>query len=146
MTIEHTLISFFGSTTYVAKNIAAKVINRVHLGIIPKNQANKFPRIFLERSGKDKIANLDGTGKQDYVEDIFALEIISNHSSDVSTITGLLWSDVDLHYGFISATKTVKGLFVTNQDDDYIPKGIGSDIGIDISAFQLRIVHDNTTT
>jgi len=145
MTISQDLVTFFISTSYAAKDIASRVSNRIHFGIVPKNQANNFPRMFLSRSSKDTKPNMDGTGKTDYCDEGFDLEVISNASSDILVITDLLWENVNCHFGFITSTKLVKGMFLSNQDDEYIVKGIGNDIGLDIAAFNLRVVHSTTT-
>ena len=146
--IENSIISFLTntSTNYAANAIAALVGNRAHYTKIPKNQKNLFTRLFLRRSNRNTLGNIDGSGKEDYCEDDFDLEVISNNPSEVAIISDKLWSDVNLHYGSITSTKTVKGMFLENQDDDYEPKGTGGDLGLDVSSFSLRVIHDNTTT
>lgn len=141
--MDEKLIAFFISTTYAAKNIAAKIGQRAHSGKIPKNQANRFPRLFIERVGKNQQADLDGT-KGSYVEDLFDLEIISNTSSDILVLTDCLWDDIDCYFGLISTSYRVKGMFLEDQDDDYIPKGIGGDFGLDVAAFSLKVVYGST--
>jgi len=141
--IEESLVTFFKSTTYVAKDIAALINGRVHVGKVPKNQANKFPRIFLQRTGKEYDCDMDGT-KGNYIEDTFALEVISNASSDCLKLSDELWKDVHCHYGNIASTQTVKGILLESQDDDYEPKGTGGDLGLDIAAFSMRVIYAST--
>jgi hypothetical protein len=84
--IDETLVAFFTSTSYAAKNIAARIGKRAHKGMIPRNQANLFPRIFFERTNREFDIGLDGLDKGSLVEDTYDLEVISNKSSDLLVI------------------------------------------------------------
>lgn len=142
--IDETLIAFFTSTVYAAKNVAARIGKRAHKGMVPRNQANAFPRLFLERSSKEFDIDLDGGGRGTLITDTFDLEVISNKSSDILVLSNDLWSYVHCHYGSIASTQTVKGMFLENQDDDYEPRGIGNDFGLDTAAFSLRVLYAST--
>jgi len=142
--IEESLVSFFTSTTYVAKDIADKIGKRCHVGMVPKNQSNLFPRLFLGRAEKIMDLDLDGGGKGSLIEDTFDLEVISNKSSDILAITRELWYDVHGHFGSITGTVSVKGILLENQDDDYEPKGVGDDSGLDIAALSMRVMYAST--
>ena len=141
--IEESLVTFFGSTAYAAKNIAALISKRVHVGKVPKNQANRYPRLFLQRTGKEFECDIDGT-KGNYIEDTFSLEVISDKSSDLIQLTDKLWRDIHCHYGSIASTQTVKGILLESQDDDYEPKGTGGDLGLDIAAFSMKVIYAST--
>jgi hypothetical protein len=141
--IEESLVSFFGSTSYAAKDIAALLNKRVHVGKVPKNQSNKFPRMFLQRIGKELECDIDGT-KNNYIEDIFDLELISNASSDILRLSDELWKDIHLYFGSIASTQTVKGIFLDSQADDYEPKGTGGDLGLDVAAFSMKVIYSST--
>lgn len=141
--IEETLVSFFGSTVYAAKNIAALITKRVHVGKVPKNQANKFPRIYLQRTNKEYDVDIDGA-KGNLIEDTFDLELISNNSSDLLTLNNHLWNDINCLWGSIASSQSVKGIFIENQSDDYEPKGTGGDLGLDVSSFQMRVLYAST--
>lgn len=140
---EH-LISFFTSTSYAAKNIAAIIGKRCHQGKVPKNQANIFPRFFFSRSSVERDSNLDGSNKGAYIAESFDLEVISNQTSDIRTLTYYLWQEVDGIWGSISDTKVVKGIVLDTQDDAYTPKGVGDDSGLDIASFVLKVIHAST--
>jgi len=133
------LIKFLSSTSYAAKDIAARVGNRIHYTYVPSVQSNTFPRIYIDRISREDNANLDGT-KGDLIEESFAVEVISNKSSDVTTIVDEFWQDVHAYYGAMSTALTAKGIFIENQSDDYEPKGIGNDIGLDVATLSLRLV------
>ena len=139
--IDQSLVEFFTSTSYAAKSVAAVVGKRVHVGKVPKNQANLFPRLFLRRSSRESNRDIDGGGSTTYIEDNFDLEVISNASTDILKITNNLWNDVDCCWGSISTNRTVKGIFLENQDDSYEPKGTGGDLGLDIASFNMRVVY-----
>jgi hypothetical protein len=141
--IEESLVTFFKSTVYAAKDIAPLIAGRVHVGKVPKNQSNKFPRIFLKRSNKESECDIDGT-KNNFITDTFDLEIISNSSSDIMKLTDELWKDVHCHFGSISSSQTVKGILLESQDDNYEPKGTGGDIGLDIASFSMRVFYSST--
>lgn len=134
------LCTFFSSTTYAAKNIAVLVTNRVHYTVVPQRQANRFPRIYLERQGKNSLVDLDGS-KGKLITDQYALEVISDKLSDVITISDLLWSDVHGHYGLINSSDNAKGILIDNQSDDYEPKGVGGDLGLDVASFVFQIMY-----
>lgn len=141
--IEESLVSFFGSTSYAAKDIAALINKRVHVGKVPKNQSNKFPRLFLKRSGKEYECDLDGT-KGNYIEDTFDLEVISNASSDCLRLSDELWKDIHCYFGSITSTQVVKGILLDSQTDDYEPRGTGGDIGLDVAAFNMKVIYSST--
>jgi len=139
--IHKDLITFFTTTTYVA-SVQPLIANRMHYGRVPEKQANVFPRLFFERSNHEDFADIDGT-KGNYIEDTFNLEVISNQSSDLDIVSDKIWEDVNLYYGAVSSDVTVKGIFIEDQRDDYEPKGIGGDLGLDVASFQMRVVYSN---
>lgn len=142
--IQKDLITMFISTLYVGKNIAQQIGNRCHYSSVPKSQANMFPRIFLQRTSINNDGDLDGS-KGDFVEEYFDLEVISNSLADVETVTDYLWSDIHLYFGLIGATKTVKGMFLESQSDDYEYKGLSADLGEEVAAFSLKVIHSFST-
>lgn len=142
--IDETLVAFFGSTLYAAKSIAAKVGKRVHSGKVPRNQANRYPRLFLQRTAKDSLCDLDGGGRGTLITDTFDFEIISNASSDVLAISDLMWRDIHCAFGSIASTQTVKGIMIDSQDDDYEPKGVGADYGLDVASFSMQVMYAST--
>lgn len=142
--IDETLVAFFGSTVYAAKNIAAKVGKRVHSGKVPRNQKNNFPRLYLQRTAKESLVDLDGNGRGELLTDTFDLEVISNASSDVVIISDLMWRDIHCLFGSIATTQTVKGILLESQDDDYEPKGVGGDFGLDVSSFSMQVMYAST--
>lgn len=144
MSIRHELIKFFTSTLYQAKDVAALIGQRCHYAMVPKNQENSYPRIYLELTDREWEGYIDGTAP-DYKEDHFALEVISNSSTEVSDVVDELWEDVHLHYGQLTSDMSIKGMFLERQSDDYEYKGIGDDIGADVAAFDLRIVYGGST-
>ena len=141
--IESELITFLTSTGYAAKDVAALINNRAHYTKVPQKQFNVFPRIFLQRTGINNDADLDGT-KNNYIEDTFDLEVISDDITEVISVSDALWRNVHAHFGAISATKNVKGILLTNQSDDYEPKGIGGDIGLELAAFSITVIYAST--
>jgi hypothetical protein len=142
--IDETLIAFFTSTSYAAKNIAAKIGPRAHKGMIPRKQANQYPRLFLERSNKEYDIDIDGGNRGALVTDTFDVELISNKSSDLLVLSDEMWKSVHGYFGSIASTQTVKGIMLENQDDEYEPRGIGNDLGLDVSAFSMRVMYAST--
>lgn len=138
-----TLCTFLTSTSYAASNIAAKIGNRAHYTKVPERQANRFPRLWLGRTNKESQVDLDGS-KGALITDSYDLEVISDDLDEVIEISDLLWSDIHGHYGQVNSTDTVKGILLDNQSDDYEPKGIGGDLGLDVSSFILRILYAST--
>lgn len=133
------LVSFLTSTDYAAINIAALISNRAHYTKIPQRQANRFPRIYFERSDKNSHCDIDGS-VGGYVQDEYSLEIISNNPDEVIQIADYFWSDIHGHFGAINSSDNVKGILLQVQSDDYEPKGTGGDLGLDYATLVMRVI------
>ena len=85
-------------------------------------------------SGEDALDDDSGTKP---FRQIFDLEVISKDIADTNTVADLITAK-RLHRGTFGVGK-VQGVFIDDHSDDYIPRGVNSDDGWHIAAFQLDI-------
>ena len=120
--------------------VSALVDERVSQGAVNENEA--LPRIWIGRSSRDNDIDLAGS---EFVIDTFDLEIVADHTegndgvSQALEIADAVRTLLHGHYGDF-ADITVKGVFVDDQTDDYLPKSLDSPDGIYLSALSIRIL------
>ncbi len=147
-TIGTKLRSFVLDSTSVSGLIAT----RMHQNTIPEESA--YPHALYTRSGAVSDVDLDGTA-DGFMEETFDLEIYEQDSTRVMdglssalAIADALRSRLQDHSAARSSTafgaKRVRGIFVDDHDDSFIPKGISDDMGVHLASFQITIFHDCT--
>jgi hypothetical protein len=115
--------------------IAQAFGTNVHVNSVPEEITP--PYIWLRRSGANHERTLgQGKGEQAF-EERWDLEVISDDPSEIEGLAKLI-RDLDSDKGTFG-TGTIQGLFVEDYSDEYIPKGVFSDEGLDVCAFQIVI-------
>lgn len=107
---------------------------RVHANHVPEKSS--YPHIWLARSGKEKDRDLDGQGG--ITRHLFDLECISPDLGDAQDVADAVDDRLAGHRGTFG-TRRVQGVFLDDQDDDYIPRGTGGDDGLMVVAQQVTI-------
>lgn len=116
----------------------ALVGSRVVQNVVPQDLGSLFPRIWYMRTDRQEEIDLAGTRglfmTSNYDVEVSDLDIDSSIS-----IADTIRTTLNGKYGTFGAG-SVKGVFVDDHDDQYIPRSVGDDEGIHVSALRVRIV------
>lgn len=110
---------------------------RVHQNFVSQQQAKTLPRCWFGRSSTDDVLDLDGT-RGALIETQFDVEVIDDDADGAITAANAIRTTLNGKYGNFGAS-TIKGCFVEDQDDQYVPRGTGEDAGLHVTALRLRI-------
>lgn len=116
-------------------NIAAKVGRHVYHRHVPQPAPAQF--IYLKRTSFRHERCLGDTGDPAFSH-TFAVEVIAENEEEADELADLI-RGLDGASGTFGG-RTIQGMFVEDQDDDYEPKAIGSDLGWHIPAFSVEVV------
>jgi hypothetical protein len=114
--------------------LATAVSNHVHVSIVPQETA--VPYIWIGRSSTSHERILNQPQGEQPFEERWDLEVWGT-IGDVQDIAELV-RDLDCAKGTFG-DGTVQLVQVETHSDDYVPKGVYSDEGFDVAAFQLII-------
>ena len=118
--------------------VNAIVNGRVHQNLVPETLVT--PRIWYTRAGS--LEEVDCAGIGGLIDSSWDMEC---HAEDLDVAQNTAQAIKDLLNGTFGTfgTDTVAGIFVTDHDDDYLPKGIGEDddAHIHIAAISVQIMH-----
>lgn len=117
--------------------VTGVVGQRVHQAKVPEGQDAPF--IWFGRSGTTEIDILDQQPGAEPFSTTFDLEVISDDLSEAQDLAIYVKSTLN-NYSGAFADSTVKGIFATDHNDQYIPRGIGSDDGRFVPAIQVEII------
>ena len=115
---------------------------RVHQNIVPEHQGNTFPRCWFQRISQEDLLAVDGS-RIDLKRTEYTVEFISEDIDEAIAAANAVAEHTD--QGGLLAKRgtfgagTVQGVFITDQDDDYQPRGIGADEGAHVSALAITI-------
>ena len=110
---------------------------RVHQNTIPQLQAKNYPRCWFQRSATDDHLNLDGS-RGGLVVYQYDAECISDTLASAITAADAIRTTLNGKRGTFGAG-SVKGVFVEDQSDEYVPRGTGEDAGLHVCALRVRI-------
>ena len=116
-------------------DVAAIVATRVHQSSVPESV--DAPYIWFTRDRSDGPRCLDN-GVARTTEQQFSVECIAESLSTSQALADAVSDALDGYRGTFGDS-TVKGVFVDDQTDDYIPRGVSSDDGAFVAALQVRI-------
>lgn len=101
-------------------------------------QDKDTPYIFLQQSGAtDDVALGDSAGVP--TRPRYAVEIWASNPADAIEVKNLVQARLNKHRGTFGDT-TVKGIFASDVDDEYIPNGNGEDAGLHGAALFAEVV------
>lgn len=114
--------------------VRALVDQRIHQSKMPEQSA--YPAVWFMRAGRD--AELTHDGDAGLTAHEFALECLSTQLAEAEDLAEAVW---DYLHGYRGAmgTRTVQGIFCSNQDDDYLPRGAAGDETVYTSALALLV-------
>lgn len=124
--------------TYVvaSTSINGVIAGRMHVNAVP--ETSEMPRIWLGRTAEVVPRDLSGGGG--ITNTRFDLECFALTPDACIDLADMVRARLDGFFGAMS-TSQVKGCFVEDKSDDYIPKGVGSDEGVHLSALGLNLWH-----
>lgn len=120
---------------------ASTSINDVISGRMHQNkidQSSTQDRIWYMRTNEDEALTLDGTGGLKNTD--FDVECISDDAGTAITLAEKVKERTHGYNGTVG-NQSAQGIFVTDKDDDYIPRTNESDDGNHVAALTVSIWH-----
>lgn len=109
---------------------------RIHQNMAPEQYAGRY--LWFGRAGtQPEDAHDDAVGERPFRE-LFDLEAISEDLDEAEALADLLRGK-DKYRGALGSG-TVQALRITDQDDDYLPRGDDSDEGRHVAALELQVI------
>jgi len=106
-------------------------------GVVPEQIVT--PYIWFSRGSTEDLDTLDASpGEQPFMT-AFNVEAISDDLDEAQDIAAALKARLNKYRGAF-ADSTVKGIFVTDHNDDYYPRGLGADEGRHVAALRVEII------
>jgi hypothetical protein len=108
---------------------------RIHVGAVPEEI--EPPYLWLQRAGVSHERVIDQRQGEEPFEQRWDLECVVADPADLEPLANAVQRLDCLRGKFGDAT--IQGLFVEDQQDDYVPKGVYSDEGLDVAAFAVTV-------
>ena len=120
-------------------NITSRVATRVHQAMMP--EPSRFPAIWFAISGKDRgfSRTHDGGTTDTLARYTFDVEYLST-GLDRAQDLGDAADDLLDGYRGTFGNRSVQAVFISDQDDEYVPRGTGGDFGIHVVAQRITII------
>lgn len=116
--------------------IGQKVGDRIHFDQVPEDKIRPYIWARLNRTGN--FETLDSSAGEVPGEYQFDLECVSPVKSEARTIAEAVRAKCHCHRGAFADT-TVRGMFTTDQDEEYVPLGIGESQGLYVGALGVQV-------
>ena len=123
-----------GSTAVLAEFPGAAAPYAVLQNVEPENPP--LPRIFYSRSSGEQDLFLDGDAG--LTNETWDIEIISDSVDEAQDIAAAVKTLLHGKRGTFG-TQTVQGVFITDHNDDYVPKSPAADEGYCVAALSATI-------
>lgn len=114
--------------------ISAVIGERMHQGHVPQSSDEAY--VWYGRANTDSVRTLDGVSGP--LSHTFDVEAISLDVDQVQSLAALIRSRLDNYRGAFDDS-TVKGIFVEDHNDDYVPHGIMDDRGWHVSSLSVQV-------
>jgi|GEM_PF-6897991 len=110
-------------------------------GVVEQNTIREDapePRIWFQRDNESEDTDLSGGGG--LIESRWNIEVHSNLDDERFDIADAIKRRMNGYYGVFGSTdRTVQGVFIEDHDDDYFPRGVGSEDGLYVAAMSATI-------
>jgi hypothetical protein len=115
---------------------------RLHVNHVPQPQRNIFPYGWLQMADSDDFPCLDDAqGETSPGNYFFDMEFYAENDSDALACATLAKAKLNNFRGSMgSGARTAQAIFAKNQSNEYIPRGLGSDIGEHWVALAVRVI------
>lgn len=125
---------------WLVSRLSSVVAERVHLGTVP--ETSDPPYVWYARASTTREGTLDETPGTQPFTTTFDVEVYGYDPAVVGTAADLLQAS-NAYRGVFGTGHTAQGVFVDNQNDDYVPRGVMEDQGLH-SAFFSLVIHGFT--
>jgi hypothetical protein len=132
MSIEEDLRTYLLAAT----TIQTVVGDRIHHNHVP--ESSDLPYVWYRRSSEINEVDMDGPGGLFNTE--FDIECYAADDAEAQELGDSVRARLNGVRGTVGAS-TVQGIFVTDKDDDYIPRGDASDDGLNQVALTANVWH-----
>ena len=108
-------------------------------GVVEQNKIRQeapSPRIWYQRDTEEEQVDLTGAGG--LVESTWDIEVHSTDDDARFDIADALKARMNGYFGTFGSRK-VQGVFIKDHEDDYIPRGVGSEEGFYVAALSATI-------
>jgi hypothetical protein len=123
-------------TFMLSDSIKAVVGARVSYNKVPQDK--DAPYIFFQQQGaEDDVALDDSAGTP--TRPRYAIELWDHTPAGAIALKNLVQARLNKHRGAFGDT-TVKGIFASDADDEYVPNGAGDDDGLHGTALFAEVV------
>lgn len=124
--------------TYItaSTSISNVIGTRCHYNQVPQSSA--YPHVWIQRQSIDEELDMSGTGG--LANTTFILECSSTGLSEAYSLADKVRARLHGVSGTIGNT-TARGVFVADQDEDYIPRNNDADEGIHVAALSVTVWH-----
>lgn len=119
-----------------AASIAAVVGSHVHQSRVPESSAP--PYIWYQRASTETIGTLDGGINNEWAA-YYDVECVTDDLDGAQSLASLVKSRLHNHRGTFG-DGTVKGVFVEDHSDDYIPRSVADDSVAHVAAIRVQII------
>jgi hypothetical protein len=122
------------------ENIARLVGGRVHEDHVPQRLGAKdYPFIWYRKRQAQGAETLDSSPGEDAKFHYFDVEVVAKGIHLAKQLETLVRARCSCYRGTYGDS-TVQGIFVEDQDSDYIPRSAGSDEGLYVPALDVRVI------
>jgi len=123
-----------GSTAILAEYSTIAKPHACEQNAYPENPPD--PRIWFRRAREETLKHMDTTSGP--TESEWDVEVIGTDDDTVLDLAEVVRTTLDGYRGAFGS-RTVQGVFVSDHDDEYIPRGVADEEGFTVAALRLRI-------
>ena len=134
MTIAEDLREVLSADGDISALVGAGVSARIHFNVVP--QKSDSPTIWFSRGGHEQPLTLDGVGG--VKQERFDLECASTDPEQAIDLADKVTTLLHGKRGSFN-NSTAQGVFVEDQDGNYLPKSNAADEGIHVEALNVMI-------
>jgi len=117
--------------------VSAAIGSNMHQANVPEGQSAPF--VWYARQTTNEVDVLNAQTGEEPFSTVFDLEVIGDDLDAAQTLALYIKRKLNNYRGTY-ADSTVKGIFATDHNDEYIPRGIGSDDGRHVAAIQVEVI------
>lgn len=117
--------------------ISTAIGTRMSQGMVP--ETIEVPYVWFGRQTTTDLDEVNPAVGLAPFSTTFDLEVISDDLDEAQTIADAFKSRLNNYRGAF-ADSTVKGIFASDHNDQYIPRSVGSDDGRHIAAIQVEVI------
>jgi hypothetical protein len=140
--VSQNLRLFLQSDTTIAKKVGL----RIHQNHVPMVKINGVPTIdmrgeylwFGRDSAESERALDDAVGEAPF-RYFYDVEVVGRTPTGAESLADAVFARCDSYTGAFGDT-TVRAIFVTKQNADYVPRNVGGDTGMHVETMRLEVI------